>query len=257
MKVVLLAGGLGTRMREETEFRPKPMVEIGGKPMLWHIMTNFAAHGFTEFIVCAGYKKSLIQDYFSDQSTSPEGRGKDQKSFLAAQGDGWKVDVVDTGELSETGERIKKVQDLIGEENFLCTYGDGLAPVNIGALVDFHSKQGTFASVTLAHPTSRFGIAEVDESKKARGFREKPILDDLVSIGFFVFGPEIFSYLSGGGALESGPLHQLATDGQLSGFRHEGFWQPLDTYRELLLMQALWDTGDAPWLPTSQHVAEH
>ena len=234
MKVVLLAGGLGTRMREETEFRPKPMVEIGGIPVLKHIMTNYANHGFTDFIVCGGYKRQMIEAYFS--SANPP-----------AVPSHWKVSVIDTGEESSTGERLQQVRHLLGEKPFLCTYGDGIAPVDITRLVKFHISQGTDATVTLAHPTSRFGIAELSKAGFVSQFREKPLMDELVSIGFFVFEPAVWSELTESAALEAGPLDRLAAETRLAGFVHNGFWQPLDTYRELLALQALWDSGTAPW----------
>ena len=231
---MLLAGGLGTRMREETEFRPKPMVEIGGRPVLTHIMSTYASHGFTDFIICGGYKHEMIENYFvaANNPTLPPQ---------------WSVSVVDTGLESSTGERLGEVRNLIGEETFLCAYGDGIAPVNITNLVQFHLAQDAGATVTLAHPTSRFGIVELEDSGFISQFREKPIMDELVSIGFFVFGPALWTELTDNAPLEAGLLHRLAAKHQLAGYVHDGFWQPMDTYRELLELQALWDSGNAPW----------
>ncbi len=235
MKVVILAGGLGTRMREETEFRPKPMVEIGGKPLLWHIMRRYADYGHTDFIVCAGYKREIIEEYFAAGNLVGPSESK------------WGIEVVDTGLETPTGGRLSKIQHLLDEETFFCTYGDGLAPVDMSTLLNFHTARGATATVTLAHPTTRFGIAKLDSDGFVFGFEEKPVLADLVSIGFFVFEPSIFDLLNKDSVLESETLHSLAVSNRLTGFVHHGFWQPLDTYRELKEMQALWDSGQAPW----------
>jgi len=243
MKVVLLAGGLGTRMREETEFRPKPMVEIGGIPIIVHIMRSFALHGFTEFVICAGYKKELMENYFSSGNWNEEV----ERKFPLWGAESWKVEVSDTGAETPTGERLWRVRDQLDGGSFLCAYGDGLAPVHIADLIKFHTQKGACAAVTLAHPSSRFGIAELNGAGLVTGFREKPILDELVSIGFFVFSPEIFSYIERDSVLETAPLSLLAEQGQLSGFVHQGFWHPIDTYRELLIMQRHWESGSPPW----------
>jgi glucose-1-phosphate cytidylyltransferase len=248
MKVVLLAGGLGTRMREETEFRPKPMVEIGGEPLLWHIMRNFARHDVSDFVISSGYKSELIERYFAPENWAEKAR---HLSCLyppaGTREDEWAVRVVNTGLDTPTGGRLKKLQEVLEEEAFICTYGDGIAPVNISQLLASHAAGGTIATVTLAHPTSRFGIAQVDDSGLVKGFREKPVLDELVSIGFFVFEPSVFEFLDQESTLEEEPLERLASTRQLRGYKHEGFWQPIDTYRELLAMQKLWDNDSAPW----------
>ncbi len=248
MKVVILAGGLGTRMREETEFRPKPMVEIGGKPVLWHIMKNFSQHGLCEFIVCTGYKGELIEEYFSEERWTQ--KSKELSKQYPNHGipeTQWSVTVVDTGLDTPTGARLGAIEQYVGKNRFICTYGDGLAPVDISNLLKTHDTFGAAATVTLARPTSRFGIAELEASGLVRTFREKPILNELVSIGFFVFEEKIFSLVNAKAVLEEEPLNYLARRKNLASFIHEGFWQPIDTYRELLKMQSLWEEGPPPW----------
>ena len=250
MKVVLLAGGLGTRMREETEFRPKPMVEVGGEPLLWHIMKNFAYHGQTDFIISSGYKSELIEDYFAPENW--ERKAVDLSTLYPAPGkpeEEWTIKVVNTGIETPTGGRIKSLQDILHAERFLVTYGDGIAPVNISQLVKAHENGGSLGTVTLARPTSRFGIAQLDDGGLVKGFREKPILDELVSIGFFIFEPSFLDVLDRASTLEEEPLANLAATGQLRGYIHNGFWQPIDTYRELLAVQKLWTENAAPWKP--------
>lgn len=253
MKVVLLAGGLGTRMREETEFRPKPMVEVGGKPVLWHIMKIFASYGHTEFIICAGYKGEQIKNYFYNYAAT-------NMDFTLTLGDhesatfhgshdefDWKVTVADTGADTPTGGRINKIRRYVDSENFFCTYGDGLAPVNIDSLLEKHNRSGTVATVTVAHPSSRFGTIGANPEGLVTSFQEKPQIVDWVSIGFFVFGPGIFDYLNDDYALEDRPMRQLVEEGQLASFEHDGFWQPMDTYRELQMLNDAWDMGHPPW----------
>lgn len=252
MKVVLLAGGLGTRMREETEFKPKPMVEIGGKPVLWHIMKNYANSGFTDFVILAGYKASEIKDYFrnflpNNYDFSLSIGDPDSIEFygevLEAE---WKVTVVDTGLDTPTGGRLVKAREFLSESTFMCTYGDGLASVNVAELLAFHKGNPSLASVTVTNPASRFGIVETAGGMVTR-FREKPQLNSLVSIGYFVFEPEIFSLLSEDSVLEAHPMEEMAKQGKLKAFLHEGFWQPLDTYREYKAFNELWASGRAPW----------
>lgn len=249
MKVVLLAGGLGTRMREETEFRPKPMVEIGGEPLLWHIMKNFAAYGISEFVVCAGYKGELIDNYFAPQNWIQKSEQLCKSFPTGVAEPDWSVTVLDTGLETPTGGRLKAAGELVADDRFICTYGDGLAPVDISRLSAQHEQAGVLSTVTLARPSSRFGIAEVDASGLVRSFREKPQLDELVSIGFFVFEPQVLSLLDEDSVLEEQPVSYLASSRNLSSFIHQGFWQPIDTYRELLQMQKLWDSGSPPWSP--------
>ena len=237
-------------MREETEFRPKPMVEIGGEPLLWHIMKNFAHHGHTDFIISSGYRSELIEEYFAPENW--ERKAKHLSTLYPAPGkseEGWSITVVDTGLETPTGGRLKNLQDLLEGERFMVTYGDGIAPVNISQLLTTHLTGGSLGTVTLARPTSRFGIAKLDDGGLVTGFREKPILDELVSIGFFIFEPSVLEILDVAATLEEEPLAHLAATRQLRAYIHNGFWQPIDTYRELLAMQKLWAENAAPWKP--------
>lgn len=252
MKTVLLAGGLGTRLREETEFRPKPMVEVGSRPILWHIMKMYESAGFTEFIVCAGYKSDIIKQYFANVINLSgdfriEYRGNTPVQFIDGDIPDWSVTVSDTGYGTMTGGRIKKVQKYIGTSPFFCTYGDGLSDVDIQALLNFHKSQNTIATVTAVHPTSRFGQLQLDKENKVLDFNEKPMNEEWINGGFFVFEPEIFDYLTENCILERDVLPRLAREGQLSAFKHGGFWQPMDTFRESQLLNQLWDQGMAPW----------
>lgn len=250
MKAILLAGGLGTRMREETEFRPKPMVEIGGKPILWHIMRNLAHFGISEFIIASGYKSEVIDSYFAESHRWNEvEQGVDgARTFLGSEDErDWTVTVVFTGNETATGGRVVRVQEFLGSEEFLVTYGDGLADVNIDQLRRTHRDGSRLATLTAVQPTSRFGLMDIDESGVVSHFREKPRIKDWVSIGFFIFQPEVLSYLSEGGGLEEEGLTRLASDGELVAYKHEGFWQPMDTYREYMILQDLWDKGTPPW----------
>ena len=243
MRVVLLAGGLGTRLREETEFRPKPMVEVGGQPVLWHIMKLFAHHGLTDFIVCVGYRGDVIKDYFLNY----ESRTNDFTVHLGSQHSveyhgghaesDWRVSVVDTGQETMTGGRVKRIEP----------YGDGLANVDIRALLSFHVAHGKLATVSTVRPLSRFGIMEMDADGKVRQFREKPLSEDYVNAGYFVFEKRVLDYLDDKSVLEREPLEELARDGELVAYRHDGFFQPMDTYREFTMLNELWDAGAAPW----------
>lgn len=248
MKVVLLAGGLGTRMREETEFRPKPMVEIGGEPLIWHIMRNFSRHGVTDFVISSGYKSEMIEDYFAPEKWKKKA-SKLARAYptVGEPETKWTINVVNTGIETPTGGRLKKLHSILKDSRFLATYGDGIAPVNISKLLKSHEAGNSLATVTLARPTSRFGIAKLDPSGRVVEFLEKPILDELVSIGFFVFEPAVLELLTTKSVLEEEPLSHLATTGQLRSYIHGGFWQPIDTYRELLAMQKLWKEDLAPW----------
>jgi glucose-1-phosphate cytidylyltransferase len=253
MKAVLLAGGLGTRMREETEFRPKPMVEVGGRPVLWHIMKILAAQGITEFIICAGYKSEFIKNYFYNY-------GPANMDFTVTLGDrdgivfhgshdefNWTVTVANTGAETMTGGRIKKIQKYVGDEAFFCTYGDGIADVDIKGLLEFHKGHGKIASMTTTQPTSRFGVVDMGHDGVVDKFREKPKVEDWINIGYFVFEPAIFGLLGDNSVLEEQPLHDLAKDGEIAAFKHSGFWQPMDTFRESQILNDLWATGNAPW----------
>jgi len=253
VKAIILAGGLGTRLREETEFRPKPLVEVGGRPIIWHIMKHLSSHGISEFIVAVGYKGDAIKRYFLEY----DARSNDFTIELGAQRSltlhghheesNWKVTVADTGLDSLTGDRVLNVARYLDDEPFLVTYGDGVADVDVSALVAHHNYAQTMATVTTARPTSRFGVMEVAPSGRVASFLEKPQLDGWINIGFFVFEPSVLEVISPGTALETDPLRELASKGQLSAFRHEGFWQPMDTYREAQILNQLWESGEAQW----------
>ena len=252
MKVVLLAGGLGTRLREETEYRPKPMVEVGGRPILWHIMKNFAHFGLSEFVVCTGYKGEIIKDYFLNY----EARMNDFTIHLGPQShveyfadhgeDDWSVTLADTGATTMTGGRVKRIARHL-DGPFIVTYGDGLANVDISDLVAFHRAHGRLATVTTVRPLSRFGVMDLGNEGVVKRFREKPQTDGYVNAGFFVFEPRVLDYLDNDTVLEAEPLERLADEEQLVAYRHDGFWQPMDTYRESVMLNELWDSGDAPW----------
>lgn len=253
MKAMILAGGLGTRMREETEFRPKPMVEIGGRPVLWHIMKNLAHFGITDFIVATGYKSDMIKEYFLNY----EARNND---FTLQLGDReslafhhvhdeakWRVTVTFTGEATPTGGRVLRAAQYLDDEPFLVTYGDGLANVNVEELVQFHESSGGIATVTTVQPLSRFGVMDVTESGRVISFREKPKLEGWINVGFFVMEPDVLHYLTMDTMLEDRPLAIMASKGLLSAYRHSGFWQPMDTFREAKQLNDFWDSGEAPW----------
>lgn len=253
MKAVLLAGGLGTRMREETEFRPKPMVEVGGRPVLWHIMKILGEQGINDFVICTGYKSEFIKNYFANY-------GAVNQDFTVKLGDpssmvvhgshdefDWTVTVAYTGAATMTGGRVKRVQKYLRDEPFLCTYGDGIANIDLNALQAFHAGHGKTATMTTTQPTTRFGVVDVAEDGGVRQFREKPRSDDWINIGFFIFEPGIFDVLEDNSVLEQEPLHELADQGQLAAFKHDGFWQPMDTFRESTMLNELWETGNAPW----------
>ncbi|RMF58468.1 MAG: glucose-1-phosphate cytidylyltransferase [Calditrichaeota bacterium] len=252
MKTIILAGGKGTRLAEETVVRPKPMVEIGGRPILWHIMNIYAHHGFKEFIIACGYKGEMIKEYFhnffirhSDYIINLED-GKIE--VVNSAGNDWKVGVVDTGLDSMTGGRILLLKPWIGNERFMVTYGDGLGDVNITELVKFHESHGKIATVTAVHPPSRFGALKL-QGNQVQEFSEKPQTDaGWINGGFFVFEPQVFNYLTDTQTiLEREPLERLARENQLMAFKHDGFWQPMDTLREKQLLESLWLSGEAPW----------
>ncbi len=247
-----MAGGFGSRLSEETTVRPKPMVEIGGKPMLWHIMKIYAAHGIEEFVICLGYKGYLIKEYFANYYLHTC-----DVSFDLATGtmevhrsatEPWRVTLVDTGEQTMTGGRLKRVLPYVGDEDFCFTYGDGLADIDISALVSFHRRQGTLATVTAVQPPGRFGALDVD-GERVRQFEEKPRGDGAwTNGGFFVLSPQVSRYLEDDATVwERQPMSSLARDGQLSSYRHEGFWQAMDTLRERNHLEELWASGRAPW----------
>lgn len=252
MKTVLLAGGLGTRLREETEFKPKPMVEVGSRPILWHIMKTFEASGHKDFIVCTGYRSEVIKNYFSNlinlaSDFSIEFGVNPKIDFKDLDFPDWNITISDTGLETMTGGRVKKIEKYVGGKTFFCTYGDGLANVDIEKLLAFHKSHGKIATVTAVHPTSRFGQLTVESSGKVSEFSEKPLTDEWINGGYFVFEPEIFEYLSEDSILEKDALPKLAQDNQLHAFKHEGYWQPMDTYREFTILNDLWNSGIAPW----------
>jgi glucose-1-phosphate cytidylyltransferase len=252
MKAVLLAGGMGTRISEETAVRPKPMVEIGGKPVLWHIMKIYSAHGVNDFIICLGYKGYLIKEYFANyflhMSDVTFDMAKNKMEVHQANAEPWRVTLVDTGESSMTGGRLKRVGSYVQDGDFCFTYGDGLGNVDIGKLIAFHKAQGALATVTAVQPPGRFGALDM-QKHKITGFKEKPQGDGgWVNGGFFVLSPKVLGYI-GHDMIpwEREPMESLAREGQLSAFRHEGFWQPMDTLRDKLHLEELWAQGKAPW----------
>jgi glucose-1-phosphate cytidylyltransferase len=253
MKAVLLAGGLGTRMREETEFRPKPMVEVGGRPVLWHIMKILGTQGIPDFIICTGYKCEYIKNYFYNYGASnldfTVKLGDQSSTIFHGSHDEfeWTVTVADTGEATNTGGRIKKVEKYLEGQSFIATYGDGIADINLASLLDFHRVGRKIATMTTTQSLSRFGVVDSDESGTVTQFREKPRVSDWINIGYFVFEPEVFNFLDEESVLEEEPLKALARTGNLGSYKHEGFWQPMDTYRESLVLNQLWDSGLASW----------
>lgn len=253
MKAILLAGGLGTRIREETEFRPKPMVEVGGRPILWHIMKNLAQFGIDDFIVATGYKSSMIKDYFLNYEAQSNDftveLGKRESLVFHGEHDEahWRVTVAFTGDDTQTGGRVFRAAKYLDGEPFLVTYGDGLADVDISALAAFHEATGRLGTVTTVQPTSRFGVLDLTEDGQVTQFREKPRLDGWINIGFMILEPGALAYFDEDCVLEQGPLVDLALAGQLSAYRHDGFWQPMDTFRESKLLNDLWASGEAPW----------
>ena len=252
MKAVILAGGLGTRISEETTTRPKPMVEIGGRPILWHIMKTFSAYGINDFIICLGYKGYLIKEYFANyflhMSDVTFDMVNNKMEIHQNFAESWRVTLVDTGEDTMTGGRLARVREYIGDDDFCFTYGDGLSDVPIDRLIAFHKDQGTLATVTAVQPPGRFGSLDLKKNKVSR-FVEKPEGDGAwVSGGFFVLSPKVIDLIEGDTtAWEGTPLQSLSGTGQLSAFVHRGFWQPMDTLRDKLLLEGLWDTGQAPW----------
>ena len=254
MKVVILAGGLGTRLAEETQVKPKPMAEIGEHPILWHIMKVFGEQGFREFVVCLGYKGYLIKEYFanyflhnSDVTFDLKGRGMEVHENAVEP---WRVTLVDTGAETQTGGRLKRVESYLGGERFMMTYGDGVADVDLRALAAFHEAHGKLATVTAVQPPGRFGALDLaDDEDVVKSFVEKPSGDGAwMNGGFFVLEPAALDYIDGDETLwEKEPLERLAADGQLAAYRHRGFWQPMDTLRDKRTLEALWDAGDAPW----------
>ena len=253
MKVVILAGGLGTRLSEETALRPKPMVEIGTKPILWHIMKIYAAHGLTDFIICCGYKGYMIKEYFSNYAlhNSDVTFKMKERSVTIHHSDvePWTVTLVDTGEHTQTGGRLARIAKYLDDEDFAMTYGDAVGAIDIADVVNFHKAKGTLATVTAVRPPARFGALETDQGRVTR-FREKPDRGDAwINGGFFVLSPAVINYIDSDDTLwEQEPLERLASEGELASYQHDGFWQPMDTLRDHKVLEDLWASGEAPWM---------
>jgi glucose-1-phosphate cytidylyltransferase len=253
IKVVILAGGLGTRLSEETSTRPKPMVEIGGKPLLWHIMKIYSHHGINQFVVCCGYKGYVIKEYFANYFMHMSDVTFDMQSNTMhvheKRAEPWKVTLVDTGDDSMTGGRLRRVADHVKNEDVFCfTYGDGVGDIDITATIAFHREHGKAATLTATFPPGRFGALDI-RNRQVMSFKEKPKGDGaMINGGFFVLSPKVLAYLKGDGTVwEHEPLMNLAAEGELMAFKHHGFWQPMDTLRDKQLLEELWASGKAPW----------
>lgn len=253
MKAVILAGGLGTRLSEETGTRPKPMVEIGGKPILWHIMKMYSSHGINDFVICCGYKGYMIKEYFANYflHTSDITFNMRDNSMKVhdKRAEDWNVTLVDTGETSMTGGRLRRVADYVRDDEAFCfTYGDGVGSMDISATIDFHKRHGKAATLTATYPPGRFGALDIADGR-VLNFKEKPKGDGaMINGGFFVLSPQVLDYLKDDSTVwEQDPLMRLAEDGQLMAFEHPGFWQPMDTLHDKTLLEKLWQTGTAPW----------
>ncbi|MCD4813025.1 glucose-1-phosphate cytidylyltransferase [bacterium] len=252
MKTIILCGGTGTRLREETEYKPKPLVEIGGMPILWHIMKHYARYGMTDFALALGYKGSMIKEYFMNfdwmsNDFTLDLKAKQEKIIhFDHPPEDWRVTFADTGLKIPTGGRIKRMEKYIQEDTFLVTYGDGVSDVDIGALVSFHKHHGKIATLTGVHPSSPFGVLE-SEDGLVSSFKEKPFLAGLINGGFFVFDKRIFDYLEDDTVLEEAPLRQLAEEKQLAVYQHEGFWACMDTFKDVERLNTMWEKGNSPW----------
>lgn len=255
MKVVLLAGGAGTRISEETAFRPKPMIEIGGMPILWHIMKTYSHYGLNEFVVCAGYKQHMIKDWFASRYlhasdvTFDFSAGKNDLIIHRSTCENWKVTVVDTGLATMTGGRIARIHEYVGDEAFMMTYGDGVCDVNMKELMDFHKSHGKIATLTAVIPEQQKGTLDIGENNSVRSFREKSTADaSPINAGYMVLNPGIFNYLTGDDCVfERDPLERLAAEGELKSYVHHGFWQCMDNMREHAILERLYADGKAPW----------
>lgn len=255
MKLVILAGGFGTRISEESAFKPKPMVEIGGMPILWHIMKGYSQYGINEFIICAGYKQQYIKEWFANyylqnsDITFDFSGGKREMIIHNNQPEPWKVTVVDTGLKTQTGGRVKRIRDYVGEEPFMLTYGDGVGDVNIDSLLDFHKKSGKIGTVSVYNFGQNKGVVDMEADGTVNAFREKSDLDgDLINIGFMIFEPEFFDCIEGDETiLEKEPMELLAARKQLAAYTHKGFWQCMDTLREKQQLEKMWESGAALW----------
>jgi len=252
MKAVILAGGQGTRLREETEYRPKPMVQIGSKPIIWHIMKIFYSQGINEFEVALGFKGDQIKDYFLNYShllgdLSVDFRSGNREIHNVQDNiENWRIGLNETGLNTNTGGRLFQLREKLGD-TFICTYGDGVANVQVQQLLDYHYQHGKVATVTAVHPSARFGSLEITETSLVSSFAEKPISNQWVNGGFFVFNKKVFEYLAPDSTLEREPLENLARDGQLMAWKHDGFWHPMDTIRDSQHLNELWRNGTAPW----------
>ncbi len=253
MKVVILAGGLGTRLSEETVLKPKPMVEIGGMPILWHIMKIYSAHGFNDFIVCLGYKGYVIKEYFANyflhKSDVTIDLSNNSVQVHDSQAEPWKITLVDTGNDSMTGGRIKRIKAHVNNEPFMLTYGDGVSDVNITELVNFHRKERKILTVTAVQPSGKFGALNIDQEETVHSFTEKPKGDGAwINGGFFVCQPQIFNYLDGDDTVwEKEPLENIASEGNMQAFKHHGFWRPMDTLKDNKDLNEMWTADNAPW----------
>lgn len=255
MKVVILAGGLGTRLSEETGLKPKPMVEIGGMPILWHIMKTYSSYGFNEFVILLGYKGYVIKEFFANyflhSSDVTIDLANNSIDVLNTSSEPWKVSLVDTGMNSMTGGRIKRVQDIIGDETFMLTYGDGVADIDINELVRFHDSHVGSITMTSAQPDGRFGALDISNDNRVEEFREKPKGDgSWVNAGYFVCDSKVFDYITEGDVtvFEESPLRNLASDGEIYTYQHSGFWMPMDTLRDKTALNSLCESGEAPWM---------
>lgn len=254
MKVVILAGGFGTRISEESHLKPKPMVEIGERPILWHIMKTYSSHGFNDFVICLGYKGYCIKEYFAhyflhESDVTFDFKSQNERLIHHHSAEPWTVTLVNTGLETMTGGRVKRIRQYIGNELFMLTYGDGVSNVDIKELVAYHKAHGKLATVTSLQPLGRFGALDLAEDNTVHGFQEKPNGDGAwINAGFFVMEPEVFDYIAGDATvLEKEPLENLAKDGQLVAYKHSGFWQPMDTLRDKNYLEELWKSGKAPW----------
>jgi glucose-1-phosphate cytidylyltransferase len=254
LKVVILAGGYGTRISEESHLRPKPMIEIGGRPILWHIMKLYSSFGFNDFVICLGYKGFFIKEYFAhyflhESDVTFDFRSDSQLITHQHSAEPWKVTLVNTGVDTMTGGRVKRIQPYINNETFMLTYGDGVSNVKINELLQFHKLHGRLSTVTSVQPSGRFGALELDGNNEVKGFQEKPKGDgSWINAGFFVLEPEVFNFIeSDATILEKEPLEQLARQGELMSYKHQGFWQPMDTLRDKNFLEDLWKSGKAPW----------
>ena len=254
MKVVILAGGLGTRISEESHLKPKPMIEIGDAPILWHIMKYYSSYGFNEFIICCGYKGYVIKEYFADyylhrSDVTFDFANNNEMIIHNNVAEPWKVTVVDTGLHTMTGGRLKRIQKYVGDQTFMMTYGDGVSDIDLDALLEFHRVHKKAATLTAIQPGGRFGVLDIDDNETVRQFSEKAKEDGgWINAGFMVLEPEVFDYIEGDDTFfEKEPLENLALDGKLAAYRHEGFWKCMDTMRDKGMLDELWNSGQAPW----------